>query len=269
VSEGDAASFEKPAAAYDRFVGRYGAPLARELIGRVGLEPDSKALDVGCGPGALTSALAEALGAERVAAIDPSQPFARACAERVPGADVRAAPAEAIPFADDSFDATLSQLVINFLADAPVALAEMRRVTVPGGPIAASVWDYAGEMTMLRAFWDAAIEIDPDAAGTLDEGARMPYARPEDLAKLWRSAGLAEIATDAAVVSAAYEDFDDLWDPFTAGVGPAGAYCASLPDSQRAELRAAFARRLGSPGGRFELPARAWIVSGREPAAGD
>ena len=164
------ASFQKPAEAYDRFVGRYGRALAEATLERLTVAPGWRVLDVGCGPGPLTAVLAEVVGGESVGAVDPSEPFARACSERVPGADVRVASAEKLPFTDGSFDATLSQLVLNFLADAPAGLREMRRVTRGGGEIAASVWDYAGEMTMLRAFWDAAVELDPGRAESQDEG---------------------------------------------------------------------------------------------------
>jgi hypothetical protein len=142
----------------------------------------------------------------------------------------------------------------------------MRRVTRPGGLVAASVWDYAGEMTMLRTFWDAATEVDPEGARALDEGRRMPYCDPVALKELWEESGLTEVAVGELVVSAAYRDFEDYWVPFTAGVGPAGAYCASLPASRQDELRAACLRRLGSPEGPFELSARAWMVRGAVPA---
>ena len=262
----DSASFEKPAEAYDRFVGRYGRALGQATVERVPLAQASRVLDVGCGPGPLTAVVAEVVGAANVAAVDPSEQFARACRERVPGADVRVAPAEELPFEDDSFDAVLSQLVVNFLSDPPAGVREMRRVTRPGGAVAATVWDYTGEMTMLRAFWDAAVEVDPDGAGPLDEGRRMAHHKPGPLAALWSEAGLADVDTDAVVVRAAYEDFDDLWVPFTAGVGPAGAYCAGLPSDLRERLRAAYHRNVGSPDGPFELSARAWLVRGVEPA---
>ena len=264
--EGDSASFQKPAEAYDRFVGRYGHSLARSLVASVGIRPEWNVLDVGCGPGALTAVLAETLGAGELSAVDPSEPFARACGERVPAADVRVASAEYLPFEDDSFDATLSQLVVNFLPDAAAGLREMRRVTRPGGAIAASVWDYAGEMTMLRAYWDAAIEVDPERAAPLDEGTRMAFCDPDSLARLWADAGLDDVATDPIVVRASYADFDDLWDPFTTGVGPAGAYCASLSGPERERLKQAYHRRLGTPEGAFELSARAWMARGRVPA---
>ena len=262
------ASFQKPAEVYDRFVGRYGRALAEATLERLTVAPGWRVLDVGCGPGPLTAVLAEVVGGESVGAVDPSEPFARACSERVPGADVRVASAEKLPFTDGSFDATLSQLVLNFLADAPAGLREMRRVTREGGEIAASVWDYAGEMTMLRAFWDAAVELDPGRAESQDEGIRMPYCEPAALARLFNEAGLIEVSTDAIVVRAGYEDFEDLWAPFTAGVGPAGAYCASLPDAEREALKNSYRGRLGSPDGPFELSARAWLARGRVPDAG-
>jgi SAM-dependent methyltransferase len=267
-AESDSASFQKPAEAYDRFIGRYGPQLAAALLDRIDPEPGWKVLDVGSGPGPLTAALADALGAGSVAAVEPSEPFARACRKRVPGADVRVASAEELPFQDDSFHATVSQLVVNFLPDAPAALREMRRVTRPGGLIAGSVWDYAGEMTMLRAFWDAARDIDEDTATRLDEGRRMPYSRPDDLMRLWSDAGLAGVTTEGITATAGYADFEDLWGPFTLGVGPAGSYCASLSEPKRETLKDRFRSRLGSPEGSFELAARAWLVRGGVPGHG-
>jgi hypothetical protein len=151
----------------------------------------------------------------------------------------------------------LSQLVVNFMEDAEAGVAEMRRVA--RRRVTSCVWDYAGEMTMLRAFWDAALELDPDAP---DEGRTMRYCTPDALAALWRGAGLNEIETAALVVEAEYADFDDYWSPFPAGIAPSGAYCASLGDEARAALREACFRRLGSPRGSFSLSARAWLVSG-------
>lgn len=251
--------------AYDRHVGRYGESLSRAHAAAAGLEPDWRVLDVGCGPGALTRVLAEAVGAERVAAVDPSEPWAHACAQRVPGADVRVAPAERLPFDDGAFDATLSQLVVNFLDDAGAGVREMRRVTRRGGIVHACVWDYAGEMTMLRVFWDAAIAVDPARAPELDEGRRMPNCTPEQLERLWADAGLTDVGTGAIVTSATYSGVEDYWEPFPLGVGPSGAYCASLSDAERDALKAECYRRLGSPDGAFELTARAWTVRGLVP----
>jgi len=156
-----AETFRASADAYDRLVGRYGTQLASALIDFAGLQPGMRALDVGCGPGALTAALAGRLGTASVGATDPSEPFVEACRARLPGIDVVVGAAEALPLGDGTFDATLSQLVVNFMSDAEAGVREMGRVTRPGGVVASCVWDYAGEMTLLRAFWDAAREVDP------------------------------------------------------------------------------------------------------------
>jgi SAM-dependent methyltransferase len=243
---------------YDRYVGRYSRELAPRLIAFAGIEPGIRALDVGCGSGLLTSALADRLGAASVAAADPSEPLLAACAERVPGADVRRASAEQLPWPDGSFDAVLSQLVLNFVSDADAALAEMRRVVTPGGTLASCTWDYAGGMRLLRTFWDAAVELDP---GAPDEQG-MRYCSEGELTALWERAGLDHIRTAPLDVEAGYESFDDLWEPFTFGIGPAGAYCASLDPERRAALREACFRRLGSPAGPFSLTARAYAVRG-------
>ncbi len=257
-----AATFRVAADAYDRHIGRYGPALAARLIAAAGLSPGQRALDVGCGPGALTAALAELLGAGNVAAVDPSEPFARACGSRVPGVRVEVAAAEALPFGDDSFDASLSQLVVNFMSDAPAGVGEMRRVTRPGGTVAAAVWDYADGMTLLRRFWDAAVALDPDAA-RLDEGVSMPYCRPDELERLWLEAGLRDVETSELVVEAGYSGFDDLWQPLESGVGPSGAYAAALPAQRRTRLRDELRRRLGAGEEPFRLTARAWCVVGR------
>ncbi|HEV7461508.1 MAG TPA: methyltransferase domain-containing protein, partial [Solirubrobacteraceae bacterium] len=169
------ATFRVSADAYDRHVGRYGPQLARALIGAAGVRPGQRVLDVGCGPGALTHELAAVLGPDAVVAVDPSDSFAAACRERNPGVDVRGGTAEGLPLSDAAVDAVLSQLVINFCSDPDAAVAEMRRVVRPGGVVAGCVWDYADGMELLRAFWDAAREIDPEAGASLDEAVVMPH----------------------------------------------------------------------------------------------
>jgi SAM-dependent methyltransferase len=263
----DVATFDAPADAYDAHVGRYGPALAAALVEVADIATGGRALDVGCGPGALTAALAGRVGAGRVAAVDPSEPFVAACRARVPRADVRTATAEALPFADGSFDAVLSQLVVNFLADAPRAVAEMARVTAAGGTVAACVWDYADGMTLLRAFWDAAVALDPERAGPLDERARMPFCSPESLRALWEAAGLRDVETGPLSVRASYRSLADLWWPLERGVAPSGAYAASLPAEDRAALRAELRRRLGAGDAPFDLTARAWYVKGRTAGA--
>jgi ubiquinone/menaquinone biosynthesis C-methylase UbiE len=256
------AMFTGPAEIYDRFVGRYSPGLARAMCEAAGVRPGQRALDVGCGSGALVATLADVLGAENVAAIDPSEPFVDSARARVAGARILVGSAESIPFAEGEFDATLSQLVVNFLTDPEQGLREMSRVTREDGVVAGCVWDYGGEMTMLRTFWEAAAALDPERALPLMESHTMRFARPEELAALWRSAGLEDVDVAPIVVEASYDDFDDLWSPFPTGVGPAGAYAASLDEAAQTALRDEFGRRLGEPDGPFSLSARAWCAVG-------
>ena len=173
--------------------------------------------------------------------------------------------AEALPFPDAAFDAALSQLVVNFMGDAQAGVRVMARVTRPGGVVASCVWDYAGEMTLLRAFWDAAREVDPERAALADEGVVMRWCTEAELAGLWSRAGLREVQTAALFAHASYASFEDLWAPLPTGVAPSGAFCKSLDDDARAALHDAYRRRLGVGGGPFELKARAWAVRGVVP----
>lgn len=259
----DSVTFAVAAEAYDRHVGRYGSALADGLIGVAGIQPGQRALDVGSGPGALTHALVAVLAEENVAAVDPSESFVAALRDRLPRVDVRLAAAESLPFDDASFDAALAQLVVNFMAEPERGVAEMRRVTRNGGTVAACVWDYAGEMTLLRCFWEAAAALDPERVRSRDERVTMRFSHAGELADLWRGVGLREVEDGELVVAADYECFDDLWGPFAAGVAPSGAYAASLDEDRRRDLRDEYRRRLGSPDGPFRLSARAWYAVGR------
>jgi SAM-dependent methyltransferase len=257
--------FEVQAQAYDRHVGRYTPQLAAAFCDFAAVQPGVRALDVGSGPGALAAELARRLGPASVSAVEPSESFAKACRSRVPGIEVVVAPAEVMPFADATFDATLSQLVVNFLGDAEAGVREMVRVTHPGGVVAACVWDYAGEMTLLRAFWDAAREVAPREAADRDEGVVMRWCRDGELAELWTSSGLKNVRSGALRVHATYADFADLWSPFPSGLAPSGAFCAALGDVERGALRDALRRRLDAGDQPFELTARAWAVAGTVP----
>lgn len=252
-------TFAAPAESYDSFMGRYSSKLAPLLADFAGVAAGMRVLDVGCGPGALSAELAARVDADHVAAIDPSEPFATACAARLPGADVRVGGGERLPWEEGRFDAVLSSLVVNFMDDAPSGVGEMRRVARPGGTVAACVWDYA-RMVMLRTFWDAALALDPEAPA---EASLMRFRTPEDLHALWVGAGLDEVETALLDVAERYESFDDYWSPFTAGVGPAGAYCVSLSAPARAALSDECRRGLGDPAGPFTLEARALAVRGR------
>ncbi|HZT45426.1 MAG TPA: methyltransferase domain-containing protein [Gaiellaceae bacterium] len=239
-------------------MGRYSDALAPKFAEAADVAPGQRVLDVGCGAGALTTVLAQIVGADHLAGVDPSEPFVAAARKRVPGADLRVAPAESLPFQDGTFDRAVSQLVFHFVDDPPQAVAEMRRVTREGGRVAACVWDMTGGMTMLRSYWDAAREVDASAP---DEIERFG-GRPGQVAALWREAGLRDVVDDEIVVAARYRDFGELWAAFLGGVGPIGAHVSSLDDGQRAEVAAALRRRIGSPEGPFELSARAWLALG-------
>jgi ubiquinone/menaquinone biosynthesis C-methylase UbiE len=254
------ASFQVPAEAYDRHVGRYSPELARRLCDLAAVAAGDRALDVGCGPGALAAELARRLGPAHVAAIDPSVSFVEAATARLPGVAVRVGSAEELPFSDGDFDAVLSQLVVNFLPDAPAGLAEMCRVTRAGGSVSAAVWDYGGEMTLFRTFWDAAAAVDPTAVQA-DES-RSLYIDPDSLEGLWTGGGLVDVRLAPTVVSADYGSFADLWAPFQAGVGPAGARVRSLRPAQQVALADEYQDRLGVGDAPFRLTARAWLVTG-------
>ncbi len=246
---------------YDRHVGRYNAELARALIAFAGVRPGQRALDVGCGPGALSRELVATLGAEHVTAVDPSPSFVAAAQARMPGVDVRVATAELLPFDNATFDHALAQLVVNFMTDARAGVTEMARVTRRGGRVSAATWDYGQDMTMLRAFWDAAIAVDP-AGAAHDEAVTMRYCKPDELRDLFYEVGLVNASIDAAEPSARYESFDDLWQPLLAGIGPSGLYLRSLDESNQAAFKVAYRRILGVDDSPFTLTARAWLASG-------
>jgi ubiquinone/menaquinone biosynthesis C-methylase UbiE len=252
-------SFVVSGDAYDRFMGRYSRPLAPAFADFVGVEGGQRVLDVGCGSGVLTEELARRVGAEQVSGVDPS-PLLAACAERVPGADLKPGKAEALPWPDDSFDAAVAQLVIHFMDDPAAGVAEMARVTRRGGVVAASSWDFSGGMEMLRVYWETARELDHDLAGE-----SRSFGNLEDLDALWRKLGLEEVEAGPIEVSAEYEGFDDLWGTFLLGVGPAGEYVVSLPPDKQEALREEYLRRLGTPNSSFRLGARAWAARGRVP----
>lgn len=247
-------SFDVPADAYGRFMGRFSEPLADGFVELADLRPGQRVLDVGCGPGALTARLVDRLGVDTVTAVDPSEPFVAAAAARFPELDVQVGAAERLPFPDDSFDATLAQLVVHFMADPVAGLVEMRRVTRPGGVVAACVWDYEGRTAPLTAFWDAAAALDPDVEGE----AGLAGAREGHLAELCAAAGLHEIESGRLTVVSWFETFEEWWEPYTLGVGPAGVHVAGLDEPARQALRAECARRL--PAAPFEVTATAWSV---------
>ncbi|MDQ2673117.1 MAG: class I SAM-dependent methyltransferase [Chloroflexota bacterium] len=249
-------SFFVAADAYDRFMGRYSRLLSPQMADLAGIAAGQRALDVGCGPGALTTVLVQRLGADAVAAVDPSEPFVAAARERHPGVDVHQASAELLPFEDGTFDATLAQLVVHFMPDPVAGLSEMRRVTRPGGVVAACVWDHAGGKGPLGTFWQAARDLDPEVH---DEG-DLPGAREGHLAALLGDAGLSDVRASTVVAALEHASFDEWWEPYTAGVGPAGAYVATLDADRQAALRERCRQLL--PDGPFTLTSVAWAARG-------
>jgi SAM-dependent methyltransferase len=249
-------SFAVPADAYDRFMGRYSALLAPQLADLAGVHGRQRVLDVGCGPGALMSELVKRVGAAKVSAVDPSEQFVAAAHERHPGVDIRRASAEELPFADGEFDAALAQLVVHFMADPVRGLTEMARVTHAGGVVSACVWDHAGEQTPLAPFWQAVHEVDPDA----EDESGLAGAHEGHLAELFNEAGLREVEETALPIHLEHTSFEEWWEPFTLGVGPAGSYLTPLDSAEEAELRERCRERM--PAAPFTLSARAWAARG-------
>jgi SAM-dependent methyltransferase len=249
-------TFDVAATAYDAFMGRYSSLLVGQMADLAGVTPGRRALDVGCGPGALTAELVRRLGAANVAAVDPSAPFVEAAHARLPGVDIRVAPAEALPFDDRSFDAALAQLVVHFMTDPVAGIREMARVTRPGGIVAACVWDIAGDRSPMSPFWSAARALDPTAVSEHE----YPGARKGHLVELFRAAGLRDVEESVLSADLLHPTFEDWWEPFTAGVGPAGAYAASLRPAALEALRERCRRMLST--GPFTIAARAWAARG-------
>ena len=249
-------SFEVSADAYAQFMGRYSEPLATHFMALVGGRKGQRALDVGCGPGALTARLVERFGSAAVSAVDPSESFAEAVHERFPQVDVRCAAAEKLPFPDHGFDFALAQLVVHFMTDAVAGLSEMARVTRRGGLVVACVWDHGGDAGPLSLFWRAVRQLDPHAQ---DESG-LAGARDGHLAELFGQAGLQKVQSSVLTVRAGFATFTDWWEPFTFGIGPAGSYVAGLDTQRRRDLRAQCAAML--PPAPFEITASAWAAVG-------
>jgi SAM-dependent methyltransferase len=252
------------ASSYEFYVGRWSRVVADRFLQWLAV-PDAQAwLDVGCGTGALSERILTRCAPERLVGVDPSDGFLSHARAHMPDerAEFRRGDALALPVADHCCDVAVSGLVLNFVRDAPQALAEMRRATRPGGRVAAYVWDYAGEMQMMRCFWDAAAALDP-AARDLDEGVRFPLCRAAALRALFEGADLREVEVCALDIPTVFMNFDDYWSPFFGGQGPAPGYCVSLSEGARAALRERIKAALPiGPDGKIRLTARAWAVQG-------
>ncbi len=251
-------------AAYERYVGRWSRLVAEKFLDWIAVPPGKSWLDVGSGTGVLSQRILERQSPMRIVGVDSSEGFVSHARAHVPDSRVefRVGDAQNLPVADGEFDAVVSGLVLNFVPDRPKMVAEMRRAARPGAKIALYVWDYAGEMQLMRKFWDAAAALDP-AAGDLAEGLRFPVCKPEPLRALFASAGLFDVEVTAIDVPTVFADFDDYWSPFLGGTGPAPAYCTKLPEAARVALREKLRESLpADPDGKIPLTARAWAVQG-------
>jgi SAM-dependent methyltransferase len=250
-------SFDVAAEAYDRFMGRYSGQLSAQMADLAGVAVGQRVLDVGCGPGALTAVLVKRVGAaDRVSAVDPSEPFVAAARARNPGVDVQRATAEDLPFDDGRFDVALAQLVVHFMSDPVAGLAEMARVTRHGGVVAACVWDFAGGQAPLSEFWAAARELDAE----VDDESHLAGVRQGHLVELMTAAGLRNVSDAVLSVTIEHPTFDAWWQPYTGGVGPAGSFVAGLTPERQVELRELCRARL--PDAPFVQTARAWAARG-------
>ena len=252
-------SFDVAAEAYDTFMGRFSVPLAVLLADLAGVAPPGRALDVGCGTGALTRELVARLGAGGVAAVDPSDSFVSAVRERFTGVDVRHASAESLPYPDDAFDVTLAELVVHFMTDAAAGVREMVRVTRPGGVVAACVWDFAGARAPQTPFFRAFAAVHPDVE---DETERIG-GRRGDLDALLRRAGCHDVASTELSVQVAFPTFDEGWEPYTHGVAPAGRQLAALSPADRERVSQRARSDLGA--GPIHIAATAWAAHGSCP----
>ena len=248
---------------YESYIGRWSRGIAPLFLAWLDQPQHKRWLDVGCGTGALCAAILDRAAPSHLVGVEPSVGFLELADSNLGHrAQWRAGSAAAIALDSGSCDVVVSGLVLNFVPDLPAALSEMRRVCTPGGTIAAYVWDYADGMEIIRRFWEAAVSLDP-AAARLDEGARFPLCHPAALQAAFERAGLARVETTSLELRAEFADFEQYWQPFLGGQGPAPAYAMSLPEEQRAALRSRLKAALpAAAGGGIALRARAWAVRG-------
>jgi SAM-dependent methyltransferase len=253
--------FDVAAESYDAFMGRWSRLLAPSFADFAGVRAGQRVIDVGCGTGMLTAELVARVGAASVVAAEPSEPFVASMRRRFPSVELHHAPAEQLPLPDAAFDAALAQLVVHFMGDPVAGLREMARVTRSDGTVAACVWDFRGGRDALADFWAPAQALFPNAQS--ESG--LAGARQGHILELMAAAGLRHLAEEALTVELTIPTFDAWWVPFEHGVGPAGAYLATLRPAERETLRRACRARLGD--GPLTLSGTAWAAKGRPAGA--
>jgi SAM-dependent methyltransferase len=250
--------------AYEDFMGRWSRQLAPKFVDWLQSAPDTHWLDGGCGTGALTDAICKLADPASVVGCDPAQPFieyARArrssgCASFVVGGT------GSLPGRSGGFAHVTSCLSLNFFPEPAESVVEMLNRTANRGTVSSCVWDYSGRMEFLRFFWDAASRIDTKAA-KLDEGKRFPVCQADALIELFRDADLRSVSCDPIEISTDFASFDEYWESFLGGSGPAPSYVASLDEEQRTTLAKELEKDLpGDADGSIRLIARAWAVRG-------
>jgi SAM-dependent methyltransferase len=254
--------------AYEDYVGRWSRLVAAQFVRWLAVPAGSAWLDFGCGSGALTHAILAEGSPRLVIGCDRSAGYVDHARRHTSDARARfqVATLDSLPRIDEGFDVCVSGLVLNFLPNAVEALGALTASVRRRGTIAAYVWDYDKGMQLMRVFWDAAMALDP-AARALDEGVRFPLCQPDPLRRSFESAGLQDVDVTSIDVPTVFRTFDDYWQPFLGGQGPAPSYVARLSAERREQLRSAIAERLTSDEtGRISLIARAWAVRGIVPA---
>lgn len=249
--------------AYERYMGRWSRQLAPRFLGWLDVPPGQRWLDVGCGTGALSAAILHGCAPSALIGVDPSEGFlATARSQLAASVVLHRAAASQMPLADAAVDVAVSALVLNFVPDAHAALCEMARVTADGGRVAACVWDYAQKMDLIRIYWDAAAQLGLLGPGQ-DQAERFPLCHPDALAAAFAGAGLSRVEVSAIEIPMRLVDFDDYWQPFLGGQGPAPAHAMSLDEAARNRLRDFIRERMPvQPDATIALEARAWTARG-------
>ncbi|WP_163717240.1 class I SAM-dependent methyltransferase [Mangrovibacterium lignilyticum] len=249
---------------YDYFMGRWSTLMAPKFVSWLNAPANSSWIDIGCGTGALSQAIEQHGTPQRIAGVDPSASFIAQVSKRLAtGAEFRLGTADHLPFGNESFEIAVSGLALNFFPNLDQALAEIKRVLKPHGLVGAYVWDYAGRMDFLRYFWDAAFEVDPTSE-KLDEGIRFPLCHSVRLTEAFQQAGLVEIESTVLDIDTVFTDFDDYWNPFLGGQGPAPGYLSSLSPELQAKLKNTLSEKLPTQAdGSIKLLGRALAIKGK------